>query len=204
MLKQAVTKIVKNKGTGAGGKNTTLNGGGFEKKTSIEDKLLEHGFIKKNFNKPKEFYYEKQFDNKTLIYISQWGLRTFMEELYNLSAIRKPDEAFITIDNSDKPKKTIVKILEKKYQSREGSVDTKLWAGPGIKREYELYYNNKFEIEYCFSLSKYLENKMKSSVNKWVLLNKIFDEHNIKSFYYDKNPKYYDEIINWGFGIKLN
>ena len=56
-----------------------MNGGSFEKVTSIESKLLEEGFTKKEFNKSKQYYYEKVLGDYTLIYVSQWGLRTFME-----------------------------------------------------------------------------------------------------------------------------
>ena len=37
-----------------------------------------------------------------------------MKQFYNLSAIRKPDEAFIIINNKDDSIKSIIKILEKK------------------------------------------------------------------------------------------
>lgn len=187
----------KNKGTGAGGKNTILNGGAFEKVTSIESKLQEEGFLKKKFTKSKEYYWEKVSNKYTFIYVTQWGLRTFMEEFYNTSAIRKPDEAFIITNNKYKNKKPILNILEKKYQSVEGSVDIKLWAGPIIKREYEHYYGDKFVISYGFSLSKYLEDKMKSSCEKWVILNKIFKECDI-SVFYDSDFEYFNQVIKWG------
>lgn len=59
-----------------------------------------------------------------------------MQEFYNCYAIRKPDEAFIIIDNNKTNTKPLVKNLEKKYQNNKGNVDIKLWAGSGIKREY--------------------------------------------------------------------
>lgn len=191
-----------NKGTGAGGKNTTLHGGKYEKLTCIEDKLIKNGFEKKFFckmNKLDKYYYEKIINGNTLIYVTQSGLKTFMEEFYNLSAIRKPDEAFIIID---KNKKVTIKILEKKYQKVQGSVDTKLWAGHGIKREYELYYKEQFKIEYAFSLSKMLENNMKSNIDKWVLLNKILAEDNIMVFY-SSDDEYYNKVFDWGFNLEL-
>lgn len=42
------------------------------------------------------------------------GLKYYMKQFYNLSAIRKPDEAFIIINNKDDSIKSIIKILEKK------------------------------------------------------------------------------------------
>jgi hypothetical protein len=57
--------IIKNRGIGAGGANTTLNGLSFEKKTSIENKLLENGSIDKlcltidTFSKNLRFFRER-------------------------------------------------------------------------------------------------------------------------------------------------
>lgn len=193
-------EITKNKGTGAGGKNTTLNGGAFEKITSIEALLLEKEFTKKNFLTAKDYYMEKNVEkeNKKLIYVKQWGLKTFMEEFYASSATRKPDEAFIIIEKVNGQDKLTISILEKKYQARDGSADLKLWAGCALKREYEIYYENKHKINYSFSLSKFLINKINSGKIKWVILKKILKEHDINVF----NPldsDYFNQVINWGF-----
>lgn len=49
-------QVIVNKGTGAGGANTTKTGGSFENKTSNEARLLANGFVKKIFNKNKYGY----------------------------------------------------------------------------------------------------------------------------------------------------
>jgi len=60
-----INPILKNRGIGAGGANTTLNGLSFEKKTSIENKLLENGSIDKlclsidTFSKNLRFFRER-------------------------------------------------------------------------------------------------------------------------------------------------
>ncbi len=196
-----VTKpIKKNKGTGAGGANTTLNGGAFENITSIESMLLSKKFTKKKFTTRSDYYMEKILpnENKKLIYVKQWGLKTFMEEFYASSAIRKPDEAFIIIEKTNELDKITINILEKKFQSVEGSVDVKLWAGCALKREYELYYENKHKINYAFSLSKYLIDKINSQETKWVILTKILKENDINTFS-PESPDYFTQVINWGF-----
>jgi hypothetical protein len=195
-----VSQIKINKGTGAGGANTTLNGGAFENITSIESMLLSKNFTKKKFTTSSDYYMEKNLSNPNirLIYVKQFGLKTFMEEFYASSAIRKPDEAFICIEKSNGKDKLTINILEKKYQSVEGSVDVKLWAGCALKREYELYYENKHTINYSFALSEYLINKINSEDIKWVILKKILKENDINVF----NPAdldYFTQVINWGF-----
>ena len=162
--------------------------------------LISKKFIKKIFSTKKDYYMEKNLvnENKKLIYVKQWGLKTFMEEFYQSSAIRKPDEAFIIIENENGQDKITINILEKKYQSVEGSVDVKLWAGCALKREYELYYDNKYKINYSFSLSKYLIDKINSDETKWIILRKILKENDINTF----NPEeseYFNQVINWGF-----
>ena len=62
--------MINNKGTGAGGANTTLNGSLFEERTSIENKLLENKYIKKEIdtkNKNKKGYYFEYIDNACLL-----------------------------------------------------------------------------------------------------------------------------------------
>lgn len=82
MSKKILNKIL-NKGTCAGGKTTTLNGGKFEELTNIQFKLLDCGFTKKNFLNTKtkksskkagtsNCYYEKILDDYTLVYVNQW------------------------------------------------------------------------------------------------------------------------------------
>ncbi len=64
----------KNKGTGAGGSKTNLNGLAFEEKTSIENKLLKENYTKHFLNKTKYgYYFEKTIDNTKIIYFKQSG-----------------------------------------------------------------------------------------------------------------------------------
>ena len=115
-----------NKGTGAGGKNTNIYGKKFEDKTNNENKLIDDGFIKESY------YFYKIFENKTIYFTLQNGLKLFIKSKYDIDIFRCPDEAYIieTIDGE-----IIIKILEKKEQNVEGSVETKLWSSPSLKRE---------------------------------------------------------------------
>jgi hypothetical protein len=138
-----------NKGIGAGGVNTNYYGKKFEEKTNNEIRLLDDGYIRntitlKSKNIYNYYYYLiKTFEDKKIIFLLQNGLKLYMKENYDINLFRCPDEAYIIHYNNGKK---IIKILEKKEQNVEGSVETKLWSGPALKREYELILGNLFEI----------------------------------------------------------
>lgn len=92
----------KNKGSGAGGKNTNIYGKKFEDKTNNENNLIENGFIKEVYSKTKYGYYlYKIFENKTIYFTLQNGLKLFIKSKYNIDIFRCPDEAYI-IETNDK------------------------------------------------------------------------------------------------------
>lgn len=161
-----------NKGTGAGGKNTNIYGKKFEDKTNNENKLIDDGFIKESYSKTKYGYYLY----KTIYFTLQNGLKLFIKSKYDIDIFRCPDEAYI------------IKILEKKEQNVEGSVETKLWSSPSLKREYELILGENFKIEYSLCLSKFLSNKFKSIDMKYNILKKIL---------YGEDDDYFLKINDW-------
>lgn len=149
-----------NKGTGAGGANTNYYGKNFEEKTNNETRLLGVGYVKNSFTKKSkkayDYYLSKTFDDKTIVFVLQNGLKVYIKNKYNIDLFRCPDEAYIIEYNSGKK---VIKILEKKEQRVEGSVETKLWSGPSLKREYELVLGSDFEVYYCFCVSEFLKKK---------------------------------------------
>ena len=58
--------------------------------------------------------------------------------------------------------KKLVKILEKKDQHVNGSVENKLWCGVSFKREYQLILPT-FEITYGFCVNDFLKKKITSN-----------------------------------------
>jgi hypothetical protein len=123
-----------NKGTGAGGENTNVNGKKFEDKTNNENNLLELGYIKNYYNKNKkkyDYYLSKTYDDKKIIFVLQNGFKIYMKNIYNIDVFRCPDEAYIIEYNNGNK---IIKIIEKK--NMEGSIEIKLWSAPSLKREY--------------------------------------------------------------------
>lgn len=188
---------IKNKGTGAGGANTNYHGKKFEEKTNNQERLLQNGYEKNSFTKkPKkiyDYYLSKTFEDKTIIFVLQNGLKTYMKNKYNIKLFRCPDEAYII---EYKIGKKIIKILEKKEQNVNGSVETKLWSGPSLKREYELVLGDDFEVHYGFCVSKFLKEKIISNEKKYVILNKIFEENNIAVLFGD-DENYFEKFDIW-------
>jgi hypothetical protein len=186
-----------NKGTGAGGANTNLYGKRFEDKTNNQEKLIAMGYVKyRLIEKPKkayDYYLSKTYEDKKVVFVLQGGLKKYCKEKYNIELFRCPDEAYI-IEYTNGMK--AIKILEKKEQNVEGSVETKLWAGPALKREYELVLGDEFKVDYGFCVSSFLQNKFISSDNKWIILNKILREHNIEVLFGD-DENYFETLDNW-------
>jgi hypothetical protein len=187
-----------NKGTGAGGSNTNLYGKRFEEKTNNQERLIEQGFIKMNFGTKKtkkafDYYLTKTVDDKKITFVLQNGLKMYMKQIYDIDLFRCPDEAYI-IEYANG--KRIIKILEKKEQNVEGSVETKLWSGPSLKREYELLLGDAFEVHYGFCVSAFLKTKLVSNEKKYTILNTIFQENNIAVLFGD-DADYFETFYVW-------
>jgi len=189
--------ILKNKGSGAGGANTTFNGSSFEKKTSIENKLLENGYTKTIFNNKQTFgyYFEYVNENYKIIYLTQSGFRLYFKLKYNIDVYRNPDEAFLII----KEDKYYLKILEKKNQNVAGSVEDKLKTGQFNRREYEKMFKDSslnIIISYSFCVSQYLKKQLNSNTKKYNNMKEIMAEDNINIFYGD-DDNYFDKLFEW-------
>jgi hypothetical protein len=192
---QTLTNIL-NKGTGAGGANTNLNGKLFEAKTSNEPRLLLQGFIKTYMDKKEQknnFYLEKVFPDGKLVFVQQSGLKKYIKQHNNLDIFRCPDEAYIWFPLNETP---VLKILEKKEQQTAGSVDTKLLSGPAFKREYELALEGKFKIEYAYCLNEYFSKEFNSDSKKYKILGQILSENNIPTLFGD-NEDYFGKLDAW-------
>jgi hypothetical protein len=197
LLPEIETEPIANKGNGAGGANTNYYGKKFEEKTNNQSRLLENGYVKNSFTKnPKkayDYYLSKTFSDKTIIFVLQNGLKIYMKKKYNIDLFRCPDEAYIIEYNTGKK---VIKILEKKEQHVDGSVETKLWSGPSLKREYELVLGTGFEVCYGFCVNKFLKNKLVSNKNKYIILNSILNENNISVLFGD-DENYFDMFDMW-------
>lgn len=189
-------KII-NKGTGAGGANTNFYGKQFEEITNNQKRLLDMGYTKHSFTKkPKklnDYYLSKSFEDKTVVFVLQNGLKMYMKNKYNIDLFRCPDEAYIIEYISGRK---VIKILEKKEQNVEGSVETKIWSGPSLKREYELVLGPEFEVFYGFCVNEFLKNKLISNKKKYITLNTILNENNIDVLF-GNNENYFESLDTW-------
>jgi len=196
-IEENVQPIIINKGTGAGGANTNYYGKQFEDKTNNQQRLLEMGYTKNSFTKkPKkayDYYLSKTFEDKTVVFVLQNGVKMYMKNKYNIDLFRCPDEAYIIEFTSGRK---VIKILEKKEQNVEGSVETKLWSGPSLKREYELVLGDDFNVHYGFCVSEFLKKKLISNEKKYTILNTILNENNIVVLFGDEE-NYFELINNW-------
>lgn len=198
-------QVNKNKGTGAGGANTNFHGKLFEDKTNNSDRLLMDGFNKYSIttaakSRPAaggkfDFHLSKQYDCKRITFVLQNGFKSYMKHIYGIDELfRCPDEAYI-IEYTNGRK--VVKILEKKEQKVGGSVETKLWAAPALKREYQLALGTNFEVHYGLCVSAYLQQLFVSSDNKkYTLLGQILKENNISILFGDDDG-YFAELDSW-------
>jgi hypothetical protein len=187
------TKII-NKGTGAGGANTNKNGKQFEEKTNNEHRLLQQNFVKIKFGTSKnKTYCSRTYSNKKIRFFTQGNLKIYIQRKYNIKLFRNPDEAYIIEHDNGK---CIIKILEKKAQYTDGSVETKLWSGIALKLEYEEVLGSNFEVQYSFCVSKFLEDKFTSNIRKYKILEKILQTHNI-NVYYGDDIDYFVKLDKW-------
>lgn len=188
------SKALINKGTGAGGKNTNHNGKKFENLTCNQTNLLNNDYQKQSINKTKYGYYlHKSFPNKEIFFTSQSGFRSFMKKFYNKDVYRYPDEAYI-IKSPSQP--TLIKILEKKNQNMEGSVETKLLAGPSLCQEYQLNLGDEFKVSYGFTVSSFLQKKFESTSKKYMTIKYILEQNHIPILYGEED-NYFTQLNEW-------
>ena len=191
------TTIIQNKGTGAGGANTNLNGISFEKKTDNEPRLLSAGFVRKPIpvSKAKYAYYlEHEIGpDESITYLTQSGLKLYFAHFFhNKDICREPDEAYLFRNGN----KYTLKILEKKNQNTEGSVDTKLLAGKGFIDEYEFILGPNFTVKYAFCISEFLKKDYISDRKKSQALRHINEKYDIAVLYGD-DDNYFDTLDEW-------
>jgi hypothetical protein len=138
------------------------------------------------------------------VFVLQSGMKRYMLVKYGIQMFRCPDEAYIIeTDSGSGTTRVVVKILEKKEQRVQGSVETKLWSGPSLKREYELVLQPKMkpgyevEVHYGFCISAFLADKMKATnEEKYVILNTILGENNIAVLFGD-DANYFERLDAW-------
>ena len=154
--------IIVNKGTGAGGANTNLNGLSYEELTDLQDRYKSC-----DLNNTDNVY-EVKFEgyDRKFVKAKKSALHKYMNkngeknsELQPAAGCKEPDEAYIDTE------KKIIFIIEKKFQQTSGSVDEKIQTGHFKKMHYEELFPN-FKIYYIYCLSDWFKkDKYKSTLN---------------------------------------
>lgn len=191
--------IIINKGTGAGGSNTNLSGIAFENKTDNETRLLHNGFVRKPIPKKEKtkhgYYLEKIYNNQTIHFVKQNGLKFYMSYFHQKELFREVDEAYIFIDNTSST--ITLKVLEKKNQNDRGSVEDKLCLGPYFQNiEYPSCLGENFIVKYAFCLSTFLKNLYLSDHTKWKIVRAQNEQNKISVLFGDADD-YFTKLDDW-------
>jgi hypothetical protein len=139
-LDKSLDKKIKNKGIGAGGKNTNVNGLIFEKETNFKNNFKKLGYDDYSKNNFKKFIKKHKIEKKLI------------------DGCKSPDECYIN-DNT----KHII-IIEKKFQNMKGSVCEKIQSAPLKKKFFENLLPT-YKITYAYVLSKWFEINCNEVIN---------------------------------------
>lgn len=210
-----------NRGTGAGGANTNAYGKQFEHSTDNGPRLLARGFgpmasvqvgtsqvggAGKGVRKPAYTvlvgtsaeplaHGHSDSDLKHVVFATQHGLKAYFRSYHPrpIEMVRCPDEAYLVSTQARRD----LYILEKKEQRVEGSVETKLWSGPALKREYELVLGSEVNaVHYGYCVNAFLHQRLTSDKPKYRHLRTILGEHCIQVFNGD-DPDYFAALHAW-------
>lgn len=180
-----INKVI-NKGTGAGGANTNLNGLSYEEKTNLEPHFIILNLEKKNGLKTIKFTdYEHEFinANKNNLYTYLENIGEKNVELQQAAGCKQPDEAYIDLNRK------IIFIIEKKFQQTPGSVDEKIQTGAFKKLHYSQQFPN-FKIKYIYCLSDWFKRNEYKSVLDYLKQNDI-------PIFWGNDENYKNDIIKF-------
>jgi len=179
--------------TTPGGSKTTQNGKHFEHHTDVTTRFLHLGF------EPKENYLEGKIQGVEYKFTHKKDFKRVMKEKYGLEMTREPDEAFIVSKDGSRP---ILKVLEKKYQSQEGSVDDKLLAGDGIRKQYQRDVGDRFTVEYAFCVSAFIQSFLQNNKGKHTHFVDIITEDYTIPIFFGEESDYFERLGQW-IGLTL-
>jgi hypothetical protein len=179
------TNII-NKGTGAGGAYTNINGLSYEEKTNLEQLFSEVNIDNKSGTKTIKFINnEHEFVNakKTELYKYLESRKERNLLLQPAAGCKQPDEAYIDLNRK------IIFIIEKKFQQTPGSVDEKIQTGPFKKIHYSKQFPN-YKVNYIYCLSDWFKRDEYKSVLDYLQENSI-------PVFWGNDIEYKNDIINF-------
>jgi hypothetical protein len=189
-------------------------GNEFDKSTNILPYLLKSGF---KWN--SDGILVRRFPEKSriceIVFLRQNEFGKYMERKYGLVFTRRPDEAFLVVEAPDTwsgmgRRNVTIKIVEKKTQSVDGSVDLKLAAGEYLRHEYLRCIEDtaigetpgdavNWSVEYAFCLNYYFFDKFTS--DKWKDRRFKYMQDYLASrgisIFFGENRTYNSQIMEW-------
>lgn len=151
---------VTNRGTGAGGANTTKNGSSFEMVAEQNAVLHSYGFLDIEFGHIRKKPYKGMrltYAGGVVTMVKQHHATAYMRHHFGIDITYRPDELYIIITTTGEH---IFKVLEKKSQNGTGSVIDKLEIGDTRRELYRRILNNRFKVDYAWCLNAYLKNEV--------------------------------------------
>ena len=174
--------IPKNRGSGAGGANTNLNGLAFENKTSLKKYIIN---IRKENGFPVVKFPEC---DKEFIYLSKCQLQKYMKykgemtDAPKMHGAKEPDQCYVNESNKN------LFILEDKFQQTTGSVVEKIQTVNAKIDNYKEQYPT-YNIKYIYCLSNWFKNNIQAEL-------KFLEKHNIPIFWGD-DKNFHKNLIEY-------
>jgi|TARA_Y100000389_G_scaffold105527_1_gene102426 hypothetical protein len=175
-------QYIKNKGTDAGGSNTTKNGRSYEELVELDDRIT---IIKKY-----KFSNIINFDNSSKTFMKPYKKNLFkcMEKEIDSKVnkghgCKKPDECYI-----DEQSKKIF-IIEKKFQQCAGSCAEKIQTCDFKTWQYTRTFQGNYKIIYIYCLSDWFKTNCLSELE-------YLDIKNVP-YFWGSSETYKDDIINF-------
>jgi hypothetical protein len=176
----------------------------FREKTNNQQRLLDMGYTKtslvKNPKKDTDYYLSKTFKDKTIVFTSQEGFKTYMKKKYGVikSFHRNPDEAYIIEYNNGK---IVIKILDKKEQTAEtGDLECFIFFSTIARDEYQMKLGFNFKVLYGFCINNAFKDALLSTrdsdIKRYNAINQILKDNSIAVLSGDSED-YYEKLNMW-------
>jgi len=179
--------IINNRGTGAGGANTNVNGLQYESLTDLNPVEVNLSTrIRNGIHNEVAFEgYSRKFilANKSMLHKYMKQIGELNPDLIPASGCKEPDEAYIETEQK------VVFIIEKKFQQGHGSVDEKIQTGH-FKAEHYAELFPKYKVHYIYCLSDWFKRDEYKSPLRYL------KKHNIPVFW-GSSETYKQDVIEF-------
>ena len=164
--------------------------------------LISCGFSKKKLSSLKTtcFYLEKEEKEdkeSILVYTRKTMFNKYLKQFHTIDVCLTPEECYIKYGDGN----IVVKVLEIRYQEKEGAFEDKLKCSIFNIQEYKSVLPSNFKFEYGICVSEFIFKKLNSDNPKYSTIKKILTQNGVKFFVKEDKDK--DEsnlskqILDW-------